>query len=49
MFLCSRSIADSPEKIVNVNHEVPHNFDAVRLELTTTLDEDMSNESFGIR
>lgn len=38
-----------PEKVVNVNHEVPHVFNAVNLRFSSTLDEGMENESWGIR
>jgi hypothetical protein len=47
--LCATSNDACPERIVNVNHEIMHNFDAVNFKFTTTLDEDVANESWGIR
>jgi hypothetical protein len=47
--LCGGSNDGYPEKVVNVNQEVPHTFNAVNLKLTSTLDEGADNESWGVR
>jgi hypothetical protein len=41
--------ANWAEKVVNVEFVVPHKGEVVNLKLTSTLDEGLDNESWGVR
>lgn len=40
---------DLPEKLINVNFETPHEFDAVSIKLTTSLQQAGNKSSWGVR
>lgn len=49
LIFSSENNKDWAEKVVNVEVEIPHRQPAATISMTSTLDEDFDNESWGIR